>query len=307
MANYKVTDAELISIADAIRLKGGTSASLAFPSGFVSAVQSIPTGHSFSEADEGKVVSSGALVSQGIMSVSVNSVYDTTLFSEVNVSIPEATLVSKTISENGTYYPADDGADAFSQVVVSVSGGSDSNYNIVVGASSGVIHDFENTKIESWAFYNNKYVTGFIGEEIQTVESSAFAECQNNEVVSLPKCSVISNAAFINNKKLTSVSLPICEVVGGIAFYYCSNIQSISLPKLKKIYGSAFYYCSKLESVYLLTESRVSMDYYAFGNTPMTVSSYLGHFGSIYVPSSLYDQYSNYGYWANLWDRIVSV
>lgn len=37
-------DADLTSVANAIRTKGGTSASLAFPSGFVSAINAIPTG-----------------------------------------------------------------------------------------------------------------------------------------------------------------------------------------------------------------------------------------------------------------------
>lgn len=37
-------DADLTSVANAIRTKGGTSAQLAFPSGFVSAVEAIPTG-----------------------------------------------------------------------------------------------------------------------------------------------------------------------------------------------------------------------------------------------------------------------
>ena len=37
-------DADLTSVANAIRTKGGTSASLAFPAGFVSAVNAIPTG-----------------------------------------------------------------------------------------------------------------------------------------------------------------------------------------------------------------------------------------------------------------------
>ena len=37
-------DADLTSVANAIRTKGGTSAQMAFPSGFVSAVQAIPTG-----------------------------------------------------------------------------------------------------------------------------------------------------------------------------------------------------------------------------------------------------------------------
>jgi hypothetical protein len=37
-------DADLTSVANAIRTKGGTSADLVFPAGFVSAVQAIPTG-----------------------------------------------------------------------------------------------------------------------------------------------------------------------------------------------------------------------------------------------------------------------
>ena len=37
-------NSDLTSIANAIRTKGGTSAQLAFPSGFVSAVEAIPSG-----------------------------------------------------------------------------------------------------------------------------------------------------------------------------------------------------------------------------------------------------------------------
>ena len=44
MANYLTTDTDLTSVANAIRTKGGTSAQLAFPAGFVSAVEAIPTG-----------------------------------------------------------------------------------------------------------------------------------------------------------------------------------------------------------------------------------------------------------------------
>ena len=37
-------DADLTSVTNAIRTKGGTSASLAFPAGFVSAIAAIPSG-----------------------------------------------------------------------------------------------------------------------------------------------------------------------------------------------------------------------------------------------------------------------
>lgn len=44
MAEYKVTDSHLTSIANAIRTKGGTTASLTFPAGFVTAIQNLPAG-----------------------------------------------------------------------------------------------------------------------------------------------------------------------------------------------------------------------------------------------------------------------
>ena len=44
MSDYLTTDTELTSIANAIRTKGGTSASLVYPTGFVSAIEAIPQG-----------------------------------------------------------------------------------------------------------------------------------------------------------------------------------------------------------------------------------------------------------------------
>lgn len=41
MANYFTTDTELTSIADAIRVKGGTSSPLSYPAGFISAINAI--------------------------------------------------------------------------------------------------------------------------------------------------------------------------------------------------------------------------------------------------------------------------
>lgn len=51
MADYKATTAEFQSVANAIRTKGGTQAQLEWPTGFVSAVQAIPTGGGGSSID----------------------------------------------------------------------------------------------------------------------------------------------------------------------------------------------------------------------------------------------------------------
>jgi len=44
MSEYLVNDSDLTAVASAIRTKGGTVASLTFPSGFVSAIDAIPIG-----------------------------------------------------------------------------------------------------------------------------------------------------------------------------------------------------------------------------------------------------------------------
>ncbi|MBR2697526.1 MAG: hypothetical protein IKE76_02965 [Clostridia bacterium] len=44
MANYLTTDTDLGAVADAIRTKGGTSAALAFPADFLTAIAAIPSG-----------------------------------------------------------------------------------------------------------------------------------------------------------------------------------------------------------------------------------------------------------------------
>lgn len=79
--DYRVSDADLTSIANAIRTKGGTNLPLAFPDEFVDAIDDISTGGS-------------------------------------------PTLISKSISVNGTYNASDDSADGYSSVTVAVPTGS---------------------------------------------------------------------------------------------------------------------------------------------------------------------------------------
>ena len=78
MSNYRVSGEDLLAVANAIRTKGGTSAALPFPGGFVTAIGNISTGQ-------------------------------------------QPTLITKSITENGTYNASSDNADGYSQVSVAVS------------------------------------------------------------------------------------------------------------------------------------------------------------------------------------------
>ena len=76
MAEYLTNTADLTAVADAIRAKGGTSAQLVYPAGFVSAIQAIQTG---TELQIIATVASGATVTatKGSLSVSGTSVNGT--------------------------------------------------------------------------------------------------------------------------------------------------------------------------------------------------------------------------------------
>lgn len=82
--------------------------------------------NSYTAADEGKVVSSGALVAQTSRSspITENGTYDTTENNAVTVNVPSggATIQPLNVTQNGTYTPSS-GVDGYSPVVVNVSGG----------------------------------------------------------------------------------------------------------------------------------------------------------------------------------------
>ena len=61
---------------------------------YASAKITVAVPNSYSESDEGKVVSNGALVAQGTQTYTDNGTYNTTLISSVVVAIPSASGVS---------------------------------------------------------------------------------------------------------------------------------------------------------------------------------------------------------------------
>ena len=81
--------------------------------------------NTYTAADEGKVVDNGALVPQTARptQITTNGTYDTTNNNSVEVNVAgggSATLITKMITENGTYNASADSADGYSSVAVNV-------------------------------------------------------------------------------------------------------------------------------------------------------------------------------------------
>lgn len=89
-------DADLTSVADAIRTKGGTSGDLAFPSGFVTAIGDIPTG--------GTVALTPYTIRPDVELVQSYS-YDKMLVADEEITIPAYTTTSTTVKAAAALSP----------------------------------------------------------------------------------------------------------------------------------------------------------------------------------------------------------
>lgn len=117
MSKVLVNESNLMAIGAAIRSRNGASTTYR-PGEMAAAIQAVP--NRYGASDEGKVVSSGALVAQTSTTKTANGTYDTTTNNEVVVNVAP-NLQSKTATQNGTVTP-DQGYDGLSSVLVNVSG-----------------------------------------------------------------------------------------------------------------------------------------------------------------------------------------
>lgn len=112
----------------------------------------------------------------------------------------------------------------------------------------------------------------------------------------------VENLALVG-MQLSSISVPYCRE---LYLNNMSNLESIYAPNL--LYCSGIANCSKLSTI-IMNGSNVPLISGAsmFSNTPITNSTYLGYYGSIYVPNSMVDRYKTTSYWKSYASRITSI
>ena len=101
-------DADLTSVANAIRTKGGTSASLAFPADFVSAIAAIPTGGGGLSGVDGGIYTPASETST--FSVPVNATYSHIVFISTS---PFSSMIHATGSRTVAMAYGDSNQDQF--------------------------------------------------------------------------------------------------------------------------------------------------------------------------------------------------
>lgn len=143
-------------------------------------------------------------------------------------------------------------------------------------------------------------MSGLSLQWFKTIYPMAFASCSNLMQVCI-KTPGIWTSLFYRCSKLKRVVAPGLSRVATGAFSSCSSLAFFSGKCLSYISSYAFYDCRNF-SVFLLS-SYVSLTKsigdFAFANTPLENSTYLGYYGSFYVPESYLASYQADSYWAS--------
>lgn len=160
------------------------------------------------------------------------------------------------------------------------------------------------------AFYNCISMESFITDGLYVLSSCAFQTCYKLKNIDLELVTRIGGSTFAYCSELSSIFMPICSMYGSTSapFRNCLNLETVTLGAANFIGANAFISCSKLESLYLLCCSVIALsNINAFQSTPFSNEALLGHYGSIYVPSSWVSSYKTATNWATYSDRITSL
>lgn len=191
MANYIVSDGNLSAVADAIRARGGTSEPLAFPAGFVSALEAIPdTGDSF------------------IMRA-ISGSYENSRVTKVGDY-----AFTNCVSLNMANFPACTSIGAYA----------------FAGCLRLMSISFPVCKaIGNYAFSMASILTNVDFPSCYMIYSNAFNLCARLFSVSFPACKTIGSSAFVACVTLQTVSFPVCTTISNSAFLNCVRLTSFYL------------------------------------------------------------------------------
>lgn len=258
--------------------------------GYASANVAVP--NSYSAGDEGKVVSSGALVSQTSDTVTANDTYDTTLINSLTVNVSGGGGISvDDIAQN--LQPS--GAITLSNSVTSIP-----EYALAGKPITSIIAPSVTT-LGSMCLQNTQITTiddtNFPSLGVSS-QYSVILRMSSLQHITLSgrKISLASGSgALQDNAKLVSAEFPHCaedvgastQSMGQSAFRGDTKLEIVDIGSCNNISNMAFYNCSKLTTIIMRKTSLVTLaNANAFNNSSFKSG---GVGGTIYIPKALYD------------------
>lgn len=212
-----------------------------------------------------------------------------------------ATLGSKTITANGTYYASGDDLDGYDEVTVNVSGLSIDD--IATGAAPTGDLVLSAASIMSYAFAHRTAITSVSAPACTEINGNCFFRCTGITSVSFPVLTTFhaGGYAFDGCTSLTAVNVPsFSGEVDNRVFNNCSALAVIDLHDCTKIKGQAFNGASLLRTMILRNGDTVcTLD--AANATAMGGIYNHPDESTIYVPSALKTTYEQATNWSALY------
>lgn len=169
---------------------------------------------SFTQDDEGKVVSNGSLVSQSSATYTANGTYDTTLVDDVTVDV-----------QGGGGYTIDD---------------------IASTEPSGAI-TLTTPTVRAYAFYNNSLITSVATNGTTSLNDCAFRGCSNITTADLTGVTTMDGSQNMANcSKLTTLIIPDLVTITNQAFNNCKLTGTLKLKSLTSGGGNNSFGSNKL-------------------------------------------------------------
>jgi len=142
--------------------------------------------------------------------------------------------------------------------------------------------------------------------------SNGFAYCSKLTAISFINTYASISADFCSGATQLSIVDGVLNINNNFRFSNHSLIKELKIAPVTlgtvNLSASCFANCSSLESLYILDCSIINLaNANAFNGTPMSNETLLGHYGSIYVPSSWVASYKTATNWATYSDRITAL
>lgn len=256
MAKVLVSENYLADIADAIREKK-ESEDTYNPSEMADAIESIQTGITPTGTKQVSIISNGTTIEDVANYASA----------EITVNVPSgsATLVTKSITENGTYSASSDNADGYSSVTVNVAASGDPK-QYLHDAFNGTLTTYEDDTLTQIRIAIPSSITRFICHNVTTASNISLISGSNLTALAFPKMINWSvKSGFASATKLTAIDLAVAAL-NQLEFSGCTVLSTIIL---------------RHTTIVTLASTNT------FNNTPFA-SGKAG--GTIYIPKVLYDQ-----------------
>ena len=226
MSKLTVEDTSLVSVANAIRTKGGTTDQLVFPDGFVSAIDGIQSGDggAFASLVDRSITKVTADMLKGCTTIGNNAFYNCSSLTSVGLPSGVTSLEGNAFGNCSSLTSVD-----LPSTLLTIGGNAFGNCSSLTSITipGGV------TSIGSNTFSGCKGLASItIPDSVTSIGSNAFYSCKLTSITIPGGVTSIGRSAFSNCTLLTTIEMKPTNppTLGANAFQNCSSLKQIIVP-----------------------------------------------------------------------------